>query len=232
MDVYDFNKSKRFYSYLCQELHLALLYHDSEKFSKVLNDLGLFTPTTIFRELVLFGAPQTIISQVFQHKKNNDSFIEDIKESFKKDEMTLNEVKLILNNFDSVSSYDLMNIQMLLNGSSKDMTDFRKCYSTNNIWGGYKKLNSFLDEMVSLAAYCGNFITIYHMLMEFKNCEINFEFDPENNENHKKILSMVDEGISGGLMGDDYAGNLRPTQKTYYYEFIKNFLCQRNDVFL
>lgn len=128
--MYEFAKLKKIYNIICQELHFALVYHNIEKFSGCLSHLGIFTPNNIFMELTEYSAPQAILSQVFEQKKNNDAFMEDIKSSFCKNEVSLNEVKLILKNISNVSPYDIMNVQMLLYDSTKsiNMKAFKKCY--------------------------------------------------------------------------------------------------------
>lgn len=226
IDVYEFEKAKNSYNFICDELHSALYYDNIEKFSRCLSDLGIFTPNSIFKKLAEYSAPRGIINRAIEHKKKNDVFINEIKSSLTKNEMTLSEVKLILNDFDKISNYDIINVQILLHGSSKieRVKDFKTCYSTNNIWNSYKRLDTFLNEMVNLAAYCGRFSTIHNMLTVFKMCKINFEFNPKKNKYHKDILSMLDEGISGGLQNDDCAGNIGPAEKTYYYEIVKKLL--------
>lgn len=69
------------------------------------------------------------------------------------------------------------------------------------------------------------------MLRAFKIFKINFQFDPEKNENRKKILSLLNKGISGDLMNSDHAGNIGPTQKTYYFKFIKKLLMLENKMY-
>lgn len=227
MDVYEFNKSKGFYSYLCQELHLALVYHDSEKFSKVLNDLGLFTPTSIFRELVVFGAPQEIIKKVFDHKKGNDAFIEDIQSVIDNQEVSLNELNYILEDYWNLSPYDIVNVQMLLNGSFESVRSpdaFHIYYSKSNIWANYKPLHAFVDELVELTSYCGEYILLCILLEEFEQHGISFKFDPLNNSYHKNIMNILNRGIAGNLLYDE--GCIGSCGNSIVYEYIKQKLLE------
>lgn len=67
----------------------------------IYSELGIFVPEQVFRDLVIYNTPQTIITKVFTHKMKNDAFIGDIRSSIHNNEVTLSEVETILENFGS-----------------------------------------------------------------------------------------------------------------------------------
>lgn len=231
MEVYEFKKYKIFHRYLCQELHFALVYHDSELFSRILSDIGLFTPNSVFQELIQYVAPRTIIKQVFDHKKKNDAFIDDLQSSLLNQQVTLSEVKYILEDFgNGLLPYDIVNVQMLLNRScqKKDMTaseDFHIYHPIINIWSNYKPLNAFADEIIGLASYCGEFTLLCDLLDELQNHGISFNFDPEHNITHEKIMSnLKNHGIAGKCFHDEQLGFSGCHSNPEVYEYIKQKL--------
>lgn len=230
MELYEFNKSKVFHRYLCQELHFALVYHDSKLFSRILSDIGLFTPNSIFQELIRYVAPRTIIKQVFDHKKNNDAFINNLQSSLLDQEVTLSEVKYILDGFGNLLvPYDIVNVQMLLNRSfqEKNMTgseDFHIYHPIVNIWLNYKPLNAFADEIIGLASYYGEFTLVCDLLDELQNHGISFNFDPEHNITHENIMSNLNRGIAGNLCHDKQLGFSGCYSNTEVYELLKQKL--------
>lgn len=217
MEVYEFNKARKFYNYLCEELHFAVLYHDVAKCSRILLDLGLFIPNNIFNDLVEYGAPQEIIKKVFDHKQKNDAFINDICSSMTEDKLSLSDLKYyIMINYGNLKMYDMVNAQMLLRGSygELDQETLQNQYDKQSIRNYYKPLHLFVDEMMFLASYCGKYSIICYLLKEFDNHGIHFKFDPENNICHKNIQNILDKGMAGDLLNDDHAGNIGPNDNS------------------